>query len=171
VKRSSYAQETNSEGIKQSHICLRRGGDGGAAHGEVRPGKEWRSRCTERICPEPAKARRLLRVILRRNALCSMLPVLAFSKTANLRVQGQEFAQYSWMAQGEFNMHSDGWIKTLKDGRRVKFTNEEVLDDGSFITAQIESNEVVYSVLLSKEIDPLSRQEVERRFQNELSKK
>jgi hypothetical protein len=100
-----------------------------------------------------------------------MLPAPAFSKTANLLVQWQEFAQNTWMAQGEFNMHSDGWIKTLEDGRRVKFTNEEVLDGGSFITAQIESHEVVYSVLLNKEVDPMSRQEVERRFQNELSKK
>jgi hypothetical protein len=68
-------------------------------------------------------------------------------------------------------MLSDDWIKTLEDGRRVKFTNEEVLDVGSFITAQIESSEVVYSVLLNKEVNPLSRQEVESRFEHELSKK
>ena len=53
----------------------------------------------------------------------------------------------------------------------MQFTNDEVLDGGSFITAQIESNEVVYSVLLNKEVNPLNRQAVESHFQNELSKK
>lgn len=68
-------------------------------------------------------------------------------------------------------MSSDDWIKTLEDGRRVKFTSEKLAGDGSFLTAQIESSEVVYSVLLEKEINPLSREQVERRFQGELSKK
>ena len=39
-------------------------------------------------------------------------------------------------------MPDDEWIKTLGDGRRVKFTDEE-LKDWAFITAQIEGNEVV----------------------------
>jgi hypothetical protein len=97
--------------------------------------------------------------------------VSVFSNAANVRVRCQEFARNSKIAQGESNVPCDDWIKILKDGRRVKFTNEEVLDAGSFITAQVESNEVVYSVLLNKEVNPLSRQEVESRFKNELSKK
>ena len=68
-------------------------------------------------------------------------------------------------------MTSDEWIKTLEDGRRVKFTDDKLLEVGSFITAQIESNEVVYSVLLDKETNPLSRHEVESHFEGELSKK
>lgn len=68
-------------------------------------------------------------------------------------------------------MRGDEWIKTLEDSRRVKFTNEKLLGNGSFITAQIERNEVVYSVVLNKETKPLSRDEVERRFKDELSKK
>jgi hypothetical protein len=43
--------------------------------------------------------------------------------------------------------------------------------DATFITAQIEGNEVVYSILLSKAEARLSRKEVERRFARELSKK
>jgi hypothetical protein len=68
-------------------------------------------------------------------------------------------------------MPSDEWIKTLPDGRKVKFTNEKFPEDGSFITAQIEGNEVVYSVVLNKEINPLSRHAVESRFEREVSKK
>ena len=68
-------------------------------------------------------------------------------------------------------MSSDEWVKTLEDGRRVKFTNQKLLEDGSFITAQIESNEIVYSVLLDKEPNLLSRHEVESRFEGELAKK
>jgi hypothetical protein len=40
-----------------------------------------------------------------------------------------------------------------------------------FITAQIEGNEVVYSILLNKAEIELSREEVEGRFGRELSKK
>ena len=29
------------------------------------------------------------------------------------------------------------WIKTLEDGRIVKFTNQELLEDEAFITAQV----------------------------------
>jgi hypothetical protein len=63
------------------------------------------------------------------------------------------------------------WIKTLVDGRKVKFVYQELLDDGAFITAQIERNEVVYSVVLTKARNPLSREEVEKHFAGELSKK
>jgi hypothetical protein len=43
--------------------------------------------------------------------------------------------------------------------------------DAAFITAQIEGNEVVYSILLNKAESNLSRKEVEGRFQHELSKR
>ncbi len=33
-------------------------------------------------------------------------------------------------------MPSDEWIKTLADGRRVKFTYQELLDEGAFITGR-----------------------------------
>jgi hypothetical protein len=40
-------------------------------------------------------------------------------------------------------MASDEWVKTLEDGRRVKFIYQELPEDGAFLTAQIERNEVV----------------------------
>jgi hypothetical protein len=63
------------------------------------------------------------------------------------------------------------WVKTLEDGRRVKFTCLELAEDGAFITAQVAGNEVVYSVLLAKAVNPLSREDVESRFKGELAKK
>jgi hypothetical protein len=63
------------------------------------------------------------------------------------------------------------WIKTLEDGRRVKFIYQELPKDGAFITAQIGGNEVVYSVVLTNARNPLSREDVESHFQAELSKK
>jgi len=62
-------------------------------------------------------------------------------------------------------------IKTLADGRRVKFTIQELPDDGVFITAQIEGNEVVYSIVLTTRKNPLRRGDVEKHFEGELSKK
>ncbi len=62
-------------------------------------------------------------------------------------------------------------IKTLADGRRVKFTIQELPDDGVFITAQIEGNEVVFSIVLTTGKNPLSRGDVEKHFEGELSKK
>jgi len=47
-------------------------------------------------------------------------------------------------------MRDEDWIKTLEDGRRVKFIYQELPEDGAFITAQIEGNEVVYSIVLTK---------------------
>ena len=64
---------------------------------------------------------------------------------------------------------SDEWIKTLADRRRVKFTNQE-LDERAFLTAQVEGNKVVYSIVLSNAKNPLSREEVENHFEDELSK-
>jgi hypothetical protein len=67
---------------------------------------------------------------------------------------------------------SDGeWIKTLEDGRKVKFIYQVLPEDGAFITAQIAGNEVVYSVVLAKARNPLSRDDVESHFEGELSKK
>jgi hypothetical protein len=68
-------------------------------------------------------------------------------------------------------MPDQEWIKTLADGRRVKFTYQELLEVGAFITAQIAGNEVVYSVVLPKAKNPLSREDVESHFEGELSKK
>jgi hypothetical protein len=68
-------------------------------------------------------------------------------------------------------MPDDEWIKTREDGRRIKFIYQELPEDGLFITAQIEGNEVVYSILLTKARRPLSRGDVENRFEGELSKK
>ncbi len=68
-------------------------------------------------------------------------------------------------------MPDEEWIKTLEDRRRVKFTYQELPEDGAFITAQIEGNEVVYSVVLTKARNPLSREDVESHFKGELSKK
>jgi len=67
-------------------------------------------------------------------------------------------------------MPSDAWIRTLADGRKVKFSHDELMD-ATFITAQIEGNEVVYSILLNKTETELSREGVEGRFERELSKK
>ncbi|PYX60090.1 MAG: hypothetical protein DMG76_03595 [Acidobacteria bacterium] len=68
-------------------------------------------------------------------------------------------------------MRDEDWIKTLEDGRRVKFIYQELPEDGAFITAQLEGNEVVYSVVLTKARNPLSREHVESHFNGELSKK
>jgi hypothetical protein len=63
------------------------------------------------------------------------------------------------------------WIKTLEDSRKVKFIYQELPDDGAFITAQLAGNEIVYSVVLNKARNPLSREAVESHFKGELSKK
>jgi len=63
------------------------------------------------------------------------------------------------------------WIKTLEDGRKVKFIYQELPEDGAFITAQVAGNEVVYSVLLTKQKNRLSREDVESHFDGEISKK
>jgi hypothetical protein len=68
-------------------------------------------------------------------------------------------------------MPDEEWIKTLADGRQVKFIYQELPADGAFITAQIAGNEVVYSVVLTKAGNPLRREDVESHFAAELSKK
>jgi hypothetical protein len=68
-------------------------------------------------------------------------------------------------------MPDQEWIKILEDGRKVKFIYQELPEDGAFITAQIQGNEVVYSVVLTKARNPLTREDVESHFKGELSKK
>lgn len=68
-------------------------------------------------------------------------------------------------------MSDEEWIKKLEDGRKVKFIYQELPDDGAFLTAQLAGNEVVYSVVLTKAGNPLSREDVEGHFKGELSKK
>jgi hypothetical protein len=63
------------------------------------------------------------------------------------------------------------WIKSLEDGRRVKFTYQELPEDGAFITAQVEGNKVVYSIVLTNAGNPLSREHVEAHFKGELLRK
>jgi hypothetical protein len=74
------------------------------------------------------------------------------------------------LAEDGTTMLDEEWIKTLEDGRRVKFTNQELPDEVTFITAQIESNKVVYSIILAKAKIPLRPEEVESHFEGELSK-
>ena len=69
------------------------------------------------------------------------------------------------------NVPDEEWIKTLEDGRKVKFIYQELPEDGAFITAQLTGNEVVYSVVLANARNPLSREEVESHFKAELSKR
>jgi hypothetical protein len=68
-------------------------------------------------------------------------------------------------------MPEEEWVKTLEDGRKVKFIYQELPEDVAFITAQLAGNEVVYSVVLTKAGNPLSREDVESHFEGELSKK
>jgi hypothetical protein len=68
-------------------------------------------------------------------------------------------------------MPDEEWIKSLEDGRKVKFTCQELPEDGAFITAQIEGNKVVYSIVLTDAGNPLSREDVEAYFRGGLSKK
>jgi hypothetical protein len=71
----------------------------------------------------------------------------------------------------EAAVSDEEWIKTLADGRQVKFTYQELPADNAFITTQVAGNEVVYSLVLTKAKIPLSREDVESHFEAELSKK
>jgi hypothetical protein len=68
-------------------------------------------------------------------------------------------------------MPDDEWIKTLTDGRKVKFIYQELPEDGAFMTAQTAGHKVVYSVVLPNAGNPLNRESVEEHFKAELSKK
>ena len=67
-------------------------------------------------------------------------------------------------------MPDEEWIKTLADGRKVKFIYQELPVDGAFLSEQLAGNEVVSSVVLTKARNPLSREDVESHFEGELSK-
>jgi hypothetical protein len=67
-------------------------------------------------------------------------------------------------------MSETTWIKTLSDGRKVKFVYQELPEDSAFITAQLAGDEIVLSVVLTNAKNPLSREDVESHFNNELSK-
>jgi hypothetical protein len=69
------------------------------------------------------------------------------------------------------NLPDEEWIKTLEDGRKVKFVYQRLPEDKAFMTAQVAGNEVVYSVLLAKAGNSLSREDVEGHFKGELRKK
>ena len=47
-------------------------------------------------------------------------------------------------------MPDEEWIKTIEDGRKVRFIYQELPEDGAFITAQLAMAGVVYSVVLTK---------------------
>jgi len=68
-------------------------------------------------------------------------------------------------------MRDQQWVKTLDDGRMVKFTYQGLVDGGAFITAQIAENEIVYSIMLTKARNSSNRADVESRFEGEFSKK
>jgi hypothetical protein len=48
------------------------------------------------------------------------------------------------------NIPDEEWIKEFEDGRKVKFIYQELPEDGAFITAQLEGNEIVYSVVFEE---------------------
>jgi hypothetical protein len=52
----------------------------------------------------------------------------------------------SAISPGDTKMPDEEWIKTLEDGRKVKFIYQELPEDGAFITAQLE---VMRSSILS----------------------
>jgi hypothetical protein len=64
---------------------------------------------------------------------------------------------------------SDEWIKALADRRRVKFTNQGTGREGVSDRSG-RRDKVVYSIVLSNAKNPLSREEVENHFEDELSK-
>jgi hypothetical protein len=68
-------------------------------------------------------------------------------------------------------MPDEEWVKTLADGRKVKFIYQELPVDAAFLTAQLAGNEVVYSVVLTKAGNPLTHESVESHFAAELAKK
>src|SRR5579864_6377492 len=67
-------------------------------------------------------------------------------------------------------MPDEEWIKTLADGRKVKFIYQELPGDGAVTTVQIASHEIVYSVVRPRAGNPLNREIVEDHFQADLSK-
>jgi len=67
-------------------------------------------------------------------------------------------------------MSDEEWFNTLEDGRKVKFTYQQLPKASAFITAQLAGNKVVYSVVLTDARNPLSHKDVESYFDAELSR-
>ena len=74
------------------------------------------------------------------------------------------------MAEDGRKCQTKSGLKQLQTAGESKFTSQELPGDGAFITGQIETNKVVYSILLTKAKNPLSREEVESHFEAELAK-
>jgi hypothetical protein len=91
--------------------------------------------------------------------------------TAIPGVERRILAAHMELRSRDWKTPDEEWIKTLGDGRKVKFVYQTLPEDGAFLTAQIEGNEVVYSVLLTEAGNPLGREDVEGHFEGELSKK
>jgi len=66
-------------------------------------------------------------------------------------------------------MPDQEWVKTFADGKKVQYIYQELPEDGAYLSAQIAGHEVVYSVILERAGNPLSREEVESHFHSELS--
>ena len=62
----------------------------------------------------------------------------------------------------------DEWTKVISDGRLVKFTYFDLQTGSVFMTAQIASHEVVYSIISEQTERPFRRASVEARFDYEL---
>jgi hypothetical protein len=93
------------------------------------------------------------------------------SRSAISRTEQRILATQNDLDRRSVEVPADEWIQTLEDGRKVKFTYQELPQDGAFITAQIAGNKVVYSIILTSALNPLGRGEVESHFKGELSKK
>ena len=65
----------------------------------------------------------------------------------------------------------DEWTNVISGEGLVKFSYQELWEDGAFLTAQIAGHEVVYSVILTQVCNPLGREAVEHHFDRELSRK
>src|ERR1700730_13041120 len=98
--------------------------------------------------------------------LASFIPIRDFWPPNNV------YSRHTLISPEEIRkMPDEEWINTLEDGRKVKFVYQELPEDGALITAQLAGNEVVYSVILTKAGNPLSREDVESHFEGELSRK
>ena len=71
----------------------------------------------------------------------------------------------------DLTMPDEEWIKRPEDGKKVKYVYQEPPNKGAFISAQIEGNEVVYSVVLTSARNLLIHEDVESHFKAELPMK
>jgi hypothetical protein len=70
------------------------------------------------------------------------------------------------LEEGGQKTPDEEWIKTLADGRKVKFSDHEILEEGAFIAAQIERNDVKCPIILTEARSPLSHEDVKSHFEN-----